>query len=128
MHNGGKIILGLVIFLILITFPVWYNIANDKAGYVPELEKAVRGDNCVRDSNYMTANHMDLLNEWRDQVVRENDRYEIGSDGVRFERSLSNTCLNCHVNKDKFCDKCHDYMGVQPYCWDCHLVPKEIQQ
>jgi len=71
---------------------------------------------------------MDLLNEWRDQVVRENDRYEIGSDGVRFERSLSNTCLNCHVNKDKFCDKCHDYMGVQPYCWDCHLVPKEIQQ
>jgi len=128
MHNGGKIILGLVIFLILITFPIWYNIANDKAGYVPELEKAVRGDNCVRDSNYMTANHMDLLNEWRDQVVRENDRYEIGSDGVRFERSLSNTCLNCHVNKDKFCDKCHDYMGVQPYCWDCHLVPKEIQQ
>ncbi len=127
MHNGGKIILGLVIFLILITFPVWYNIANDKAGYVPELEKAARGDDCVRDSNYMTSNHMDLLNEWRDQVVRENDRYEIGSDGVRFERSLSNTCLSCHVNKDKFCDKCHDYMGVQPYCWDCHIVPKEIQ-
>ncbi|MCP4686058.1 MAG: hypothetical protein GY867_11535 [bacterium] len=128
MHNGGKIILGLVIFLILITFPVWYNIANDKAGYVPELEKAARGDDCVRDSNYMTSNHMDLLNEWRDQVVRENDRYEIGPDGVQFERSLSNTCLSCHENKDKFCDKCHDYMGVQPYCWDCHIVPKEIQQ
>jgi hypothetical protein len=128
MHNGGKIILGLVIFLILITFPVWYNIANDRAGYVPELEKAARGDNCVRDSSFMTANHMDLLNEWRDQVVRENERWEVGDDGVRFERSLSNTCLSCHVNKDQFCDKCHDYMGVEPYCWDCHLVPKEIQQ
>jgi hypothetical protein len=128
MHNGGKIILGLVIFLILITFPVWYNIASDKAGYVPELEKAARGDDCVRDSNYMTGYHMDLLNEWRDQVVRENDRYEIGSDGVQYERSLSNTCLSCHVNKDQFCDKCHDYMGVEPYCWDCHIVPKEIQQ
>ena len=128
MHNGGKIILGLVVFLILITFPVWYNIANDRAGYVPELEKAARGDDCVRDSSFMTANHMDLLNEWRDQVVRENDRWEIDKDGVRFERSLSNTCLNCHENKDKFCDKCHDYMGVEPYCWDCHIVPKEIQQ
>lgn len=128
MHNGGKIILGLVVFLVLITFPVWYNIANDRAGYVPELEKAARGDNCVRDSSYMTANHMDLLNEWRDQVVRENDRWEVGDDGVRFERSLSNTCLNCHENKDKFCDKCHNYVGVDPYCWDCHLVPKEIQQ
>lgn len=128
MHNGGKIILGLVIFLILITFPVWYNIANDKAGYVPELEKAARGDNCVRDSNYMTGYHMDLLNEWRDQVVRQDDRFEVGPDGVRYERSLSNTCLSCHVNKDKFCDQCHNYMGVQPYCWDCHLVPKEIQR
>jgi len=128
MHNGGKIILGLVIFLILITFPVWYNVANDRAGYVPELEKAARGDNCVRDSSYMTGFHMDLLNEWRDQVVRQNDRWEVGNDGVRYERSLSNTCLNCHENKDKFCDKCHDYMGVVPYCWDCHIVPKEIQQ
>lgn len=127
MHNGGKIFIGLIIFLILITFPIWYNVANDRAGYSPELEKAVRGDNCVRDSAWMKANHMDLLNDWRDQVVREDVRFETGPDGIRYERSLSNTCLSCHQNKDQFCDKCHDYLGVDPYCWECHIVPKEIQ-
>jgi hypothetical protein len=35
------------------------------------------------------------------------------------------TCLECHSNKTKFCDQCHNYLDVQPYCWDCHLVPKE---
>jgi len=127
MYNGGKIFIGLIIFLILITFPIWYNVANDRAGYSPELEKAVRGDNCVRDSAWMKANHMDLLNDWRDQVVREDKRFETGPDGIRYERSLSNTCLSCHRNKDQFCNKCHDYLGVDPYCWECHIVPKEIQ-
>jgi hypothetical protein len=127
MYNGGKILIGLGLFLVLITFPIWYNVANDRAGYSPVLEKAVRGDNCVRDSSWMVANHMDLLNQWRDQVVRENDRFEESTDGTFHEKSLTNTCLNCHENKDQFCDKCHNYLGVDPYCWQCHIVPKEIQ-
>jgi hypothetical protein len=126
MHNAGKIITGLIVFVALVSFPIWYNLATGKAGYAPELEKAARGEQCVRDSAYMTAHHMDLLNEWRDQVVREGARFETGPGGVQIERSLSNTCLDCHANKDKFCDRCHDYLGVQPYCWDCHVVPKEL--
>jgi hypothetical protein len=40
--------------------------------------------------------------------------------------SLTNTCITqCHSNKAKFCDRCHDYMNVQPWCWDCHNFPKE---
>ena len=127
MHDAGKVIIGILVFLVLITFPIWYNVANGKAGYSPVLEKAAAGDNCVRDSVWMTGNHMDLLNDWRDQVVRQGIRYDTIPGGMVVERSLSNTCLSCHVNKDQFCDKCHDYLGVQPYCWDCHIVPKEVQ-
>jgi len=127
MHDAGKVILGIIVFLALITFPIWYNVANGKAGYTPELERAAHGDNCVRDSAWMTGNHMDLLNQWRDEVVRQNSRYETGPDEVTDEKSISYTSLDCHQNKDKFCDRCHDYMGVTPYCWDCHIVPKEIQ-
>ena len=123
MRDNGKIYLGLIIFLILITFPIWYNLATGTAGYAPELEKAVKGEDCVRDSAYMSANHMDLLNEWRDQVVREGERFELLSNGTTVERSLSNTCLDCHANKDKFCDRCHGFLGVDPYCWDCHVIP-----
>jgi hypothetical protein len=39
--------------------------------------------------------------------------------------SLTNTCLDCHPNKDTFCDRCHNYMAVSPYCWDCHIVPEQ---
>ena len=40
-------------------------------------------------------------------------------------KSLTNTCIRCHSNKDKFCDECHHFAGVQPYCWACHVMPKE---
>jgi hypothetical protein len=39
--------------------------------------------------------------------------------------SLTRTCLDCHSNKAEFCDRCHTYMAVDPYCWDCHVEPKE---
>ena len=32
--------------------------------------------------------------------------------------------LGCHENKAAACDSCHDYLQVQPYCWDCHVDPK----
>jgi cytochrome c oxidase subunit 2 len=38
--------------------------------------------------------------------------------------SLQNTCMHCHSNKQKFCDECHTYVAVKPYCWDCHIAPK----
>jgi hypothetical protein len=36
-----------------------------------------------------------------------------------------NTCMQCHTSKKKFCDTCHAYASVTPYCWDCHLAPVE---
>jgi hypothetical protein len=126
MHDAGKVMIGVIVFLVLITFPIWYNVASETATYRPELEKPL-GEQCVRETAYMTGYHMDLLNTWRDEVVRDDQRFFTASNGVRMEKSLSNTCLSCHVNKDKFCDKCHNYAGVDPYCWDCHIVPKEVR-
>lgn len=127
MYDAGKVIVGLVIFLALITFPTWYNVATGQASYVPELAKAVKGDNCVMDTIYMKASHMDLLNQWRDAVVREGKRIHIGPDGKKYNMSLSSTCLDCHTDKEGFCDKCHNYMSVDPYCFDCHVVPEELK-
>jgi hypothetical protein len=73
----------------------------------------------------MRPYHMDLLNQWRDAVVRDGDRIYVSSTGERFEMSLSNTCMDCHVSKVNFCDSCHNYVGVSPYCWDCHVEPVE---
>ncbi len=126
MYDSGKILLGVVIFLVLVTFPWWYNVAKGKAGPAPELEKPATAQNCVLDTKEMLARHMDLLNSWRNKVVREGKRIYTNPKGVSFEMSLTKTCLKCHEQKDKFCDRCHTYMGVEPYCWDCHVAPKEV--
>ena len=68
---------------------------------------------------------MDLLNEWRDDAVRHGVRDYRTADGRTFTMSLTNNCLDCHESKKNFCNTCHDYMGVSPYCWDCHIEPKE---
>ncbi len=127
IYNKGKVIFGLIIFGVLITFPFWYNLG--KAAPAPEpvlTEKAKAAKVCVRSTEYMKAEHMQLLDVWRDTVVRDGKRVYLNPEGKAFNMSLSNTCLDCHSNKAEFCDRCHNYASVSPYCWDCHIDnPKE---
>jgi hypothetical protein len=127
MSDKKYIILGLVIFVVIVTFPLWYN--RGKAAPAPELiltEKAKAAKVCVRSADYMKAEHMQLLDVWRDSVVRRGARMYVSPDGKEYMMSLSNTCLDCHSNKTEFCDRCHNYASVRPYCWDCHIDnPKE---
>jgi hypothetical protein len=127
MKDKKFIIGGVIIFLIIATFPFWYN--RGKAAPAPELEltaKAKAAQVCVRSTEFMKAEHMQLLDVWRDSVVRRGDRTYVSPSGKEHNMSLSNTCLDCHSNKAEFCDRCHNYASVRPYCWDCHIDnPKE---
>ena len=76
----------------------------------------------------MRQKHMELLITWRDEVVRRNVRTFKAFDGRVYDMSLTNTCMKCHDNKKEFCDRCHDYAGVTPYCWDCHIDPALAQR
>ena len=124
MHDTGKILAGLLIFLALVTFPVWYNAVSGKSDYVPDPKIHTPGERCVAPTEYMKAFHMDLLNTWRDDVVRDGDRKYVSPDGREFDKSLSRTCMDCHKSRKEFCTECHDYAGVDPYCWDCHVEPE----
>ena len=124
MYDGGKIITGLIIFVALVSFPIWYTGAMGKGGKKPEPQAPENETKCVESKEYMKAWHMDMLNEWRDKVVREGHRIYAANDGEKHEMSLTNNCLRCHNDKEKFCDECHNYVGVSPYCWDCHIESK----
>jgi len=76
-------------------------------------------------ADYMRANHMQLLNEWRDNVLRDGNREILEINGVKYPKGLQTACMTCHSQKEKFCDSCHTYAAVDPYCWDCHLTPNE---
>jgi hypothetical protein len=124
MKDKAKIYIGIVIFLGLVSFPLWHRSAGS-----PEIMVKTRNapgkDRCVMPVEYMRAFHMNLLKDWRETVVRTGDRNYSSPDGRTFRRSLTNTCLDCHSNKSTFCDSCHHYMAVNPNCWDCHVAPPE---
>lgn len=128
MYNGGKIIVGLLIFCSLVVAPFIFGIGQ-KAKPSPSLNtpviNAMEKKQCVESKAYMTTTHMQMLNNWRDAVVRDGNRLYTATDGKHYAMSLQNTCMQCHSNKTKFCDECHNYVAVKPYCWDCHLTPEQ---
>jgi hypothetical protein len=125
MYDSGKIITGLIIFLLLFTSPFWYNLSNGKSLIQPNpvLPSKANQKECVENTAFMRANHMVLLNDWRYEVVRTGNRNFTSETGKHFNMSLTNTCLNCHSDKAQFCDQCHNYVGISNYCWDCHNEP-----
>lgn len=159
-YDRGTILPGLIIGLCLFLSPFIYNGGKAGKAPVPELTpKAKEAKQCVAPKPYMTAWHMQLLDNWRQEVVREGSRYfnanqdlwwnnqfdgqllekwrrfitssdasTPGATGKTYYKSLQVTCMECHSNKSKFCDECHNYLGVSPYCWDCHVQPKEDKQ
>ncbi|GAB4340017.1 MAG: sulfate reduction electron transfer complex DsrMKJOP subunit DsrJ [Desulfobulbaceae bacterium] len=123
MYDKNIIIPGLIIFLVIVTFPFWYNHGDAGAEPKPELPKDSR--QCVLPAKDMRATHMQLLNEWRDEVLRTGDRSYFELEGKSYQKGLQIACMKCHTSKKKFCDTCHVYTSVTPYCWDCHLAPVE---
>ncbi len=86
----------------------------------PVITKAVKGEQCVEDTDYMRKNHMKLLNVHRDKTVIE---------GVRTKKHSLKECINCHASektgsvasaKEDFCVSCHSYAAVKIDCFDCH--------
>lgn len=130
MYDSGKIITGLIIFVGLFTSPIWYNLSQGKEALKePNLILPTKENQkeCIRSTEYMRSYHMEMLNDWRYEVVREGKRSFVSSTGKIFNMSLTKTCLNCHSDKAQFCDQCHNYVGVSPYCWECHLEPHNAE-
>lgn len=123
MSDKGKIIGGLVVFLVLVTYPLWHTVAAGGDATMPELEYPVSATECIEDTEYMRASHIDMLNDWRNALVRDGEVEYTSSSGEQYTMSLTGTCIDCHDNKEAFCDRCHDFSNVTPTCWDCHVVP-----
>ena len=127
-----NIFLGIAIFLVIVTVPFWSAIFSPAEGAAPEVSldtpaiNAMADARCVEDVEWMRAHHMDLLNDWKVQVVREGNRVYVSEDGTEYLASLQNTCLECHSNYEDFCLKCHTYSNVNPTCWECHVEPTVV--
>jgi [DsrC]-trisulfide reductase subunit J len=128
MRDRVGIFAGLLFFLGLISYPVWHSMTVKANTRPPALVLPKNAKECVAPVEYMRTSHMKLLLDWRDKVVRQDQLKYTAPDGKVYDMSLTRTCLNCH-EKESFCDRCHTYAGVSgPYCWDCHLDPKQARR
>jgi predicted CXXCH cytochrome family protein len=104
----------------LTTAPV--EAAENSRVFVPSPPKG-KGDKCVRDTDFMRANHMNLLKHQRDETMRK---------GIRTKQYSLKECVACHAvpgndgqpvsyeDPKNFCRSCHDYVAVKLDCFECH--------
>ncbi len=118
--NTFAIILPLLIILFPLSYSVMnYVFAHGKQGTQPFIERPdERYKNCVRETVYMRFHHWKLLNEIREEVVRGGKRGEIGLD----------KCRECHPNRERFCNQCHNAVSLKPDCFGCHYYPASPQE
>lgn len=111
------------VFVVVILLPVFISILRPLWAEEPEvfLEPVdAQWENCVRDTEYMRFQHMDLLKEVRAEVIRY---------GLKGGITLAG-CGECHQNREAFCDRCHEKASVILDCFGCHyyLTPSELQE
>jgi succinate dehydrogenase hydrophobic anchor subunit len=78
--------------------------------------------NCIKKPEWMIYNHGYLLKKWRDEVVRDGNRFlpEYGEKGFT-------TCYSCHSYRD-FCSSCHQKIGISPDCFSCHIAQENLEK
>ncbi len=124
MRDRILVLTGLFVFLVLLTWPIWWDSAAKVTSKGPEPVLPANEKTCVAPKEYMRTSHMKLLIDWREQVVRNDVRTYTAFDGKTYKMSLTGTCMRCHADKAQFCDRCHNYAAVNVACWDCHIDPK----
>ena len=124
MSDRKYIYIGIAVLLIVVLYPFLHGLVTSGDTTQPELYLPSDASECIEETEYMTANHMVLLNEWRDTAVREGIREYTSQSGEIIKISLTGTCISCHGRKDEFCARCHDYSNVTLTCWNCHVTPE----
>ena len=123
MNDRPFIVVGLIVFVAIVTTPIWHSVAaRNVVLAAPEIKVPAQEKQCVAPLSYMRTSHMQLLEQWRDDVVRQQQPNYVAYNGRVYEKSLTKTCLSqCHTNRQEFCDRCHNYSGVAALnCWECH--------
>ncbi len=79
----------------------------------PRFTECVKREGMIESTEDMRFHHWQLLRIVREEVVRYGKREDLG-----FTR-----CAECHVSRERFCDRCHEAASVKPDCWGCHYYP-----
>ena len=128
MYSTKWVIAGILVFLIAVTLPVWYNAAMGEQITPPKLVLPKNKKHCVESESYMISDHMELLVKWREMNVRDGKVFYVSKTyDVPYQTKLVQ-CFQCHKSYNDFCGRCHNFAGVRPYCFECHATPDLVKQ
>lgn len=124
MYKPARIGAFVVVCLAILLAPLLINHAQapqpmTSALATPQIE-ALDQHRCIESTEYMRADHMKLLDDWRNEVLRGTATMYQSSTGQIYDMSLEETCFSCHSNRAEFCLSCHDVVAVSTDCWNCH--------
>lgn len=124
MHKWRGVTILAVVFCVIVLSPFMVNIGNAQTAPVIKIDTptidAKGATQCILPTEDIKSTHMQMLETWRNAVVRDGQVSCTNKDGQVMDMSLDDTCLACHSNRQEFCDACHEYVNVEPYCWECH--------
>jgi hypothetical protein len=118
MIDGGRIVGGLALVLVVVTGPAWVEAVRGVDTEMPLLTS--RNERCIEPREQMRRDHPALLANWRERAVRLGERIHHTVDERPVRIGLTGTCLGCHGAATEFCDRCHAQVGVTLSCWQCH--------
>jgi hypothetical protein len=121
MLKNNKGAIAAVILALIILLPIGFYAIRDafSQNTEPFLEMPdPKYKECVRDTEYMRFHHWVLLKELREKVVREGEKVDV---------ALSD-CRDCHSNRERFCNECHNVANVSLDCFGCHYYPESPQE
>ena len=128
MAPGGTRIVMLVVMITGMSCLSSVIYADDAMGSLLPVIPMGQGESCVKDTDFMRRNHMELLKHQRDETTLR---------GVRSEQLSLKECLSCHAvygpdavavtvaDPGHFCRSCHDYAAVSIDCFQCHASRPE---
>lgn len=128
MNKNHLVAFGLILFVLLFTFPVLMNLGKSLTQTQPPTllqdAKAMQelADKLgVKNVDEFRERHKQVLAEWKDSVVRDGKRVYVNKEGREVPISLQSL-----ASQSQYCNTCHDYVGIEkPSCWTCHVEPKE---
>lgn len=116
--DGGKLVGAIAVAAVIAAGPLW--VATVRGAKTEALAAPLGTGACIEPRVSMRTSHPGLLSAWREQVVREGRRTYHTTDGRDVPIGLAETCLGCHGEASKFCDRCHAQHAVTVSCWQCH--------
>ncbi len=120
-----------IAFAFTVLIAVMFDTAAGQAGGAkgPLIELPTNAQQCIRPTDVMRRDHMELLKHKRDQTMRQ---------GIRTKDASLQGCVDCHSKKDdkgvaipvnaegQFCSTCHQYTAVKLDCFECHRTTPDV--